>query len=362
VTYAVATAHAIPTMTLEGGIVRSKEEMRHVTVIILAYGDEPLLPSSVRSALASRDVVVEVILVDNGSASVATLDADPRLHILTPGANTGFAGGCNLAAKAAHYDELVFVNSDLVVSEDAISRLAARLDDDHVGLATGAVLLPGEPATVNSIGNPIHYLMFSWAGDYGEPFSAHDHEEDVAGICGGFFACRRELWRELGGFDEHYFAYAEDVDLSLRARQLATTIVFEPRAVGVHHYEFTKNNTKWFLLERNRLMNLLTLYDRRSRWLLLPVLLPVELGVLIAAVRGGWAREKFASWRWLWRHRRYLRERGERIAALKVDQRGAWTNVLSGEMHIPGEFGLRVPSVANWVLGRYWRAVKSYVK
>ncbi len=336
--------------------------MRQVSVIILAYGDEPLLASSVRSALASRDVLVEVILVDNGCAAVAALDADPRLRILTPGTNTGFAGGCNLAAREARYEELVFVNSDLVVHDDAIARLVARLDDDRVGLATGAVLLPGEPATVNSIGNPIHYLMFSWAGDFGEPFSAHDHEEDVAGICGGFFACRRELWRELGGFDEHYFAYAEDVDLSLRARQLGATIVFEPRAVGVHHYEFKKNNTKWFLLERNRLMNFLTLYDRRSRWLLLPMLVPVELGVLMSAVRGGWAREKLASWRWLWRHRRYLHERGVSIDTLKRGQPGGWTTVLAGEMHIPGEFGLRVPAVVNWVLGRYWRAVQSYVR
>jgi GT2 family glycosyltransferase len=351
-----------PHGNLEGGEGRSKEEMRHVSVIILAYGDEPLLASSVRAALASHDVVTEVILVDNGCATVATLEADERLHLLTPGTNTGFAGGCNLAASEARYEDLVFVNSDLVVDDDAIARLVARLDDHRVGLATGAVLLPGEPATVNSIGNPIHYLMFSWAGDFGEPFSAHDHAEDVAGICGGFFACRRDLWRELGGFDEHYFAYAEDVDLSLRVRQRGATIVFEPRAVGVHHYEFKKNNTKWFLLERNRLMNFLTLYDTRSRWLLAPVLIPVEVAVLISAARAGWAREKLASWRWLWRHRRYLRERGERVGALKAERGATWTNALSGEMHIPGEFGLRVPAVANWVLGRYWRAVKSHVR
>lgn len=335
--------------------------MRDVSVIILAYGDEQLLSECVDAVLKSRDVTVQVILVDNGTSSISDLNDDPRLVCLTPGTNTGFAGGCNLGASHATHDDLVFVNSDLIVRDDAIAFLTSRLRKEGVGLATGAVLLPGEPLMVNSIGNPIHYLMFSWAGDYGEPFADHDHDENVAGICGGFFACRGDLWTQLGGFDEHYFAYAEDVDLSLRTRQLSKTVVFEPRAIGIHHYEFTKNNTKWFLLERNRLMNFLTLYDRRSRWLLLPMLIPVEFGVFLAALRGGWAREKLESWRWLWTNRSHLRERRRRIVAAKDAPGSQWTGVLSGEMNIPAEFGLRVPAVVNWVLDSYWDAVKSHV-
>jgi GT2 family glycosyltransferase len=342
-------------------IVPREDEMREVSVIILAYGNEPLLPECVSAVLDSRDVIVQVILVDNGASSISEVASDPRLVCLTPGSNTGFAGGCNLAASHAVHEDLVFVNSDLIVRGDAIALLTSRLSDEGVGLATGAVLLPGEPLVVNSIGNPIHYLMFSWAGDYGEPFAEHDHEEAVAGICGGFFACRRDLWNQLGGFDERYFAYAEDVDLSLRTRQLSRNVVFEPRAVGIHHYEFTKNNTKWFLLERNRLMNFLTLYDRRSRWLLAPMFVPVEVGVLLAALRGGWAREKLHSWRWLWANRSHLRERRSLITAAKNESPSRWTTILSGEMDIPGEFGLRVPPAVNWVLGRYWRAVKSLV-
>jgi GT2 family glycosyltransferase len=330
-------------------------------VIILAYGDEPLLPECVAAVLNSRDVAVQVILVDNGALSISDVGGDPRLLCLSPGTNTGFAGGCNLAASHATHDDLVFVNSDLIVRDDAIALLTSRLHEDGVGLATGAVLLPGEPPVVNSIGNPIHYLMFSWAGDYGEPFAEHGHEEKVAGICGGFFACRRDLWTQLGGFDECYFAYAEDVDLSLRTRQLSKSVVFEPRAVGVHHYEFIKDNTKWFLLERNRLMNFLTLYDRRSTLLLVPMLVPVEFGVLLAALRGGWAREKLGSWRWLWTNRSHLRERRSRIAAAKDGPGSQWTAVMSAEMDIPSEFGLGVPAAVNWVLSRYWDVVKTHV-
>lgn len=335
--------------------------MTQVSVIILAFGDEPLLGESVTAALDSKDVEVEVVVVDNGSASIDDVPHDPRVLVITPGDNTGFAGGCNLAASRANFGRLVFVNSDLIVQPDAIALLNSRLDDEAVGLATGAVLLPGDPPRVNSIGNPIHFLLFSWAGAYGEPFTDHDTEESVAGISGAFFACRRDHWDHVHGFDPTFFAYAEDADLSLRTWQAGKSIQFEPRAVGIHHYQFTKNNTKWFLLERNRVISLLTLYDRRSRWLLMPVIVPVEVGVLWAAWRGGWANEKIASWRWILTHRAYLRSRRRIVAAAKEMSAAGWTDVVASEMHIPAEFGLRVPAAANWLLGKYWRAIHSLV-
>ncbi len=331
-----------------------------LSVIVLAYGPEPQLADCVRAILDSRDVALEVLLVDNGSEAVGTVPADSRVRVLSPGRNSGFAGGCNLAAEVATFATLVFVNSDVVVQPDAIGFLTSRIDEDGVGLVTGAVLLPGPDQLVNSIGNPIHYLMFSWAGDYGERFSQHRAGEAIAGISGAFFACRREHWRALGGFDEEYFAYAEDADISLRTWQMGKAVVFEPRAIGVHHYQFTKSNQKWFWLERNRLINLLTLYDARSTLLLLPVALPVEVGVLFFALRGGWAREKLESWRWLWRHRRYLRDRRRRVATSSTATT-SWTSVLSGEMNIPREFGLGVPAPVSRILGRYWNVVKSHV-
>src|ERR1700722_11666280 len=109
--------------------------MRQVSVIILAYGDEPLLASSVKAVLDSRDVDVEVILVDNGASTITDVVADPRVHLLSPGENTGFAGGCNLAVAHATREVLVFVNSDLIVRDDAISFLVAGLESLDVGLA-----------------------------------------------------------------------------------------------------------------------------------------------------------------------------------------------------------------------------------
>lgn len=336
--------------------------MVSVSVIILAFGREPLLQVCIDAVLDSRDVDVEVVLVDNGSTMVRNISTDPRIRVFDPGTNTGFAGGCNLAASQVTRDILVFVNSDLIVEPDGIAHLVRRLSNDEVGLATGAVLLPGLPHRVNSIGNPIHFLMFSWAGSYGESFDARAPRDQVAGVSGAFFASRREHWIKLGGFDERFFAYVEDADLSLRTWQSGKRIVFEPSAVGIHHYEFSKNHSKWFLLERNRLICLLTLYDARSLLLLAPIAVPVELGILLSSLRGGWIKEKLASWRWLITNATYLQRRRRSIAAAKVNHAPVWSSVLEGRMDIPAEFGLRVPNFVNWLLEHYWNALRDRVR
>ena len=89
------------------------------------------------------------------------------MRVLTPGRNLGFAGGCNFAADRAAGDVLVFLNSDAVAEAGAVSALCARLQDPRIGLAGASVRLAGQPDVVNSVGNPVHFLMFSWAGALG---------------------------------------------------------------------------------------------------------------------------------------------------------------------------------------------------
>lgn len=332
-----------------------------VSVVVLAYGNEPILGDCVQAVLASRNVNIELIVVDNGSGSIASLPSDPRLRVVSPGFNTGFAGGCNFGVRETSSSLLVFVNSDLIVDADAIHLLTSRFRDKSVGLVTGAVLLPGTPTIVNSIGNPIHYLMFSWAGAYGEEFEKHKDGEEVAGISGALFACTSAHWKFLGGFDEEYFAYAEDADISLRTWQAGLRVVFEPLATGVHHYEFSRRSEKWFWLERNRQISFFTLYSTSMTFLLLPIFLIVELGVFYSAIRAGWWRQKFQAWRWIVSHRSYLQRRRRRI------HRGMtpgihWQDVLSATIDIPAEFDLRVPSFVNGALKSYWYFVRQITR
>ena len=138
-----------------------------VTAVVLAYGAEPWLLECVGSVLGSTGVQVEVVLVDNGCTSdvVEELSVWPRVTVLRPESNVGFAGGVGLGAKGVTTDFIAMVNSDAVVDESALAALAAEAGRDDVGIASACLVLGDQPHLVNSVGNPVHLLGFAWAGD-----------------------------------------------------------------------------------------------------------------------------------------------------------------------------------------------------
>src|SRR5262249_11883301 len=154
---------------------------------------------------------LELILVDNGAPSVAQIPPDPRVHQLHPPRNLGFAGGCNLATRHAQGQWLVFLNSDAVVAADAVAALVEPLLDGRVGLATGSIRLAAGRNIMNTAGNPVHFTGVAWAGGLGEDSDRHTLPRQVTCVSGAFFAISRANWLDLGGFDESYFAYHEDV-------------------------------------------------------------------------------------------------------------------------------------------------------
>jgi hypothetical protein len=134
-------------------------------------------------------------------------------------------------------------------------------------------------------------------------------------------------------------------------------VVFVPDAVVVHRYEFGRNPEKMYLVERNRLIAMLTLPERRTLALLLPVMVGVELAMLALAARQGWAGAKVRGWVWLVRHRGWLRRRRASLAAERTVRDAAIapllaTRLTQGSMELPGF--LRPLDAA---LAAYWRAV-----
>jgi GT2 family glycosyltransferase len=330
-------------------------EMR-VSAVVLAYGAEPYLRDCVDAVLQSRGVDVEVLLVDNGADAeqVSWATQSARVRLIEPGSNLGYAEGCNVAARLAKGGVLAFVNSDAVVEPDCLSILARAVAEPEVGLASASIRLGDDPELMNSAGNPVHFLFFSWTGGFGQPAVDHARREEVASISGATFAVRRALWEQLGGFDGAYFAYGEDVDLSWRAWQHRQSVVYEPAAVSIHHYDFSRNSRKLYLLERNRLINLLTLYESRTLRFLVPAVLAVEMGTLFIALRDGWLRQKVEGWIWVIGHRDYLRRRRRRVQTTRLETDAQLMRHLHGRLDPPAEVGITVPKSVNSVLDRYW--------
>jgi GT2 family glycosyltransferase len=331
-----------------------------VTVVVLAYGPEPDLPACIASALSSTGVQVTVVLVDNGctSAGLEQCARDARVQLLRPAVNLGYAAGCNAGAAATRDRTLVFLNSDCRVAPDAVSALVTALQAPAAGLVTASVRLAADPALLNSAGNPVHFLGFSWAGRCGEPARSPELPADVASVSGACFAVRRELWEELEGFEDEYFAYHEDVDLSLRCWLSGRTVRYVPTAVALHDYAFSRHAQKMYLLERNRLITWLTVLERRTLLLLAPALLAFELATALLAARQGWLRHKARAWWWLLCHTGWLRGRRRRVAQQRRRPDRVLGEVLTAVLR-PGGSGLSpAVALADLPLTAYWKAVR----
>jgi GT2 family glycosyltransferase len=335
-----------------------------VSAVVLGYRSEPWLERSVHALLGSEGVAVDVVVVDNGctDGAVERLRGTAGVTIVGDGTNLGFSGGCNLGVSVARGPFVALVNGDLVVEPETMARLVAVAQDPSIGVAAGSVRLAEDPELLNSAGNEIHFLGFSWTGGFRERAADRAIARDVAGAMGALVVLRREVWERLGGFDAHYFAFHEDAELSWRCWQTGLRVRYVPQAVGVHRYEFDRIEQKLYLAERNRLAFVLTLWEARTLAVLAPAFLAVELGVTAVAWRGGWLRQKVDGWRWLLRHRRWLRERRRLLQAERTVSDRALARLMTGRLDA-GNFPLpQRLRPADSALAWYWVAARRLLR
>ncbi len=254
---------------------------------------------------------------------------------------------------------VVFVNPDTVVRPGAARALEHALADTTIGAAQARLRLLDSPDLLNSGGNLLHPSGLAWPGGYGEPADALRVPAEIAYPSGAAFGMRTELFRDLGGFTEELFLYQEDLDLGWRLWQRGLRVVVEPAADVLHDYVVERpGRRKEYYLERNRLVFVLTTYSRRLLVLAAPILLAVELGVAIIALREGWAREKLRGWVWLVRERRWLHARRARLQAERVVGDGQLARLFTPAIRLPMVEQPPGLSALNAVLGAWWRLVR----
>jgi GT2 family glycosyltransferase len=253
------------------------------TVIIVNYNGrgevERCLASLLDDPFCRRQC--EIIVVDNASSdgSAECVEQDyPDVRLVRSGANLGFGSANNLGARQATGRFLAFLNPDVTVAPGWLEPLIAALEADPcAGLATSQILLLGDPRCINTCGNQMHYTGLTLCRGLGEAKGSYSHTEEVTAVSGAAFAVRREVFLELGGFDDNFFMYMEDADLSWRARLAGYRCLYVPGSVIYHDYALHFGARKTFYEERNRYQMLLKVLDRRTLLLLLPALLLAEV-------------------------------------------------------------------------------------
>lgn len=282
------------------------------SVIVVSYNSLRYLPNCLDAILAQLGPQDELIVVDNGSTdgSAELVQAKYPEARLLRGENTGYAGGNNRGAAAAHGAYLVFFNPDTIPARGALEALLEPLQGRAgVALTTACVVHMSRPAVVNACGNTIHYTGLAYCRGAGQARGSFAATAEVDAVSGAAFAIRRTVFEDLGGFDAQFFMYVEDIDLSWRARLAGYRCLYVPGAVVEHDYRPSYSPAKAFYLDRNRHLMLLKNLDRDTYLRMLAGLLLGECvtwGFLLLRGPRYWG-VKPRVYAWLWRHRHAIR-------------------------------------------------------
>lgn len=231
-----------------------------LSIVVIAYRQREALGECLDSCLAAAGRVdggAELIVVDNGDLAGFVRERAPQAHVIEPGRNLGFAGGVNRGIEAAGGEWVALVNDDASLEPDALARmLAAGAGDARVGAVAAQVRFQSDPGLVNSAGIDVDTLGVATERLAGRPVAEAGHAGEIFGASGCVALYRMAMLRELGGLDERFFAYLEDVDLAWRARAAGWSCVYEPRAVAHHRGSASSgegSSRKYFLVGRNRM-------------------------------------------------------------------------------------------------------------
>jgi GT2 family glycosyltransferase len=208
-----------------------------VAVVIVNYEGEPLLPDCLAALAAQTRAPAEIVVADNGSrdGSVALLQARyPGVRVLELGRNWGFGGGANRGVAATSAPWVCVLNSDATPAPDWLERLTAAPRDERTW-ALGSVLVSAANGRIESAGDQYHPQGYAYKLLRDRPLAdLPSTPYSVFAAPGAAPVFRRDVFDALGGYEERFFMYYEDVDLAFRAVLAGYHAVLVPDARVVH--------------------------------------------------------------------------------------------------------------------------------
>lgn len=219
-----------------------------LSIIIVNYNTKALLKQCLESIFNYK-----VIVVDNGSGdgSAEMVKKDfSKVKLIVNKKNLGFAKANNQALQQAQSEYVLFLNSDTIVPKETIPKLLSYLEKHpEVGVVTPKLeLRSGEIDPDCHRGFPQPWAAFCYFsgleklfpkskffGQYHQTWKNLNVVHEIDSCCGAFMLARKKILDEVGGFDESYFFYGEDLDLCYRIKQKGWKIIYYPKAKAIHY-------------------------------------------------------------------------------------------------------------------------------
>lgn len=224
-----------------------------IAIVVPNWNGQDFLKSCLDSLLLQSQQNT-VIVVENGSTDKSReilKSYKDKIIVLEQSENHGFAGGVNQGIKYAlnnGFEYIALFNNDALADKDWLKELLRAATKNKAGITTGKFLRT-DKKTIDSTGD----FMTTW----GLPFprgrnhkdeGQYDKEEPVFGASGGASLYSAKMFKKIGLFDEDFFAYSEDVDISFRAQLAGYKVFYTPKALAYHHIGGTSGKLSGFTI------------------------------------------------------------------------------------------------------------------
>lgn len=235
---------------------------------------------------------LQVICVDNasGDGSVERIRANvPGVELVESPVNSGFTGGCNLGVQHAKGSVVAFLNNDARPDGDWVGAAVQVLMAEPTVAAVASKVLDWDGKRVDFVEGGLTWFGMGYKTHQGEPDDGRfDTPRDVLFGTGSALFVRTAVFKQLGGFDERFFMFYEDVDLGWRLNLRGWRVRYEPKSVAYHKHHRSMstldNSRETYLLERNALAALYKNVSDKALGRVLPA--AMALSIRRATARG----------------------------------------------------------------------------
>jgi len=352
--------------------------MHKVAIILVNYGDyaEKYLQDCYASLQGQKlsSGTFKIYLVDNAASQKSQEYLNKFENLVNiPRVDGNYCAANNAGIRTAiadNCDLFVIVNMDTVFAENWLEELVTAIDSDvTIGLVQSKILqfgkeISGQPV-LNNIGNEIHYLGHGYSRGNGMVDTEIDNGlMEIGGyISGCSYIISGNLLKKINFYNEEYYMYLDDLEISWKAKLLGYKLVINPKSIVYHKYCFDRSAKMIYYMERNRYLAIFTFYKLATLILILPALIAMELGIIIFSLVNHWFDKKIAVYRYflnLQNIKKILKIRRDVQALRTIDDRELLAGSV-GKIEFQEINNFLLKYIGNPILNLYWLIIKKVI-
>ncbi len=219
-----------------------------VSIITPNYNGEKYLEEYFQSLTPQKQHIDEVIIIDNNSKDnskqiIQKYQEKLNIQLIENNTNTGFAKACNQGIQKAKNEYLLLLNNDIKLEKNAIKTLIETIQENPKTFSVMSKMIQyHQPNLIDTAGDEYTILTYTQKKGNNTNKEKYNKKREIFSSCAGAALYKKSIIEQIGPFDENFFAYVEDIDLSYRAQIQGYHNIYQPESIVYHHGSATSGS------------------------------------------------------------------------------------------------------------------------